>query len=439
MANLSCSKSTIHSEFFKPLFEALANTKGRRDCPVLDDSIWLEAGVRRCLELVQSGRDFLQYLADTHDTSIRVSTFFESLKSKRRGCLLDEVLNLVRGRMKRVMPDPFAGFKCLDDFDLYAGDGHFVGAACHDKAVPRKGAAPEAKAGTSRQATTKYATGHIYTLDLRTHAMSHLAVADQITRKKEHEMRALKRQTIASLRQGADKGRKALYVWDRAGIDFLQWYDWKSRSGIYFLSREKSNMKLHVLGENPFDAAAPENAGVQADQIMGTNCGVSVRRVTYVDPETGITYYYLTNLPTSIPPGVVALLFKSRWDIEKVFDEFKNKLGETKSWASSPVAKTNQARLLCLTHNLMTLMEQTIWQRDQVRNHAELKRRSTLRQTRSENLAKTGGGIIPHIQHAADRLSLRTVKFIRWLRNHLDLERAWDAAIARLSHIYEHP
>jgi hypothetical protein len=33
---------------------------------------------------------------------------------------------------------------------------------------------------------------------------------------------------------------------------------------------------------------------------------------------------------------------------------------ETKAWASSATAKTMQARMLCLTHYLMTLMEQTI-------------------------------------------------------------------------------
>jgi len=111
--------------------------------------------------------------------------------------------------------------------------------------------------------------------------MSHLTVADQITRKKEHEMRSLKRQNVDILRQGAAKGRKVLYI-------------------------------------------------------------------------------YLTNLPLSVEPGIVALLYKSRWDIEKVFDAFKNKFGETKSWASSATAKTNQARLICLTHNLMTLMEEDI-------------------------------------------------------------------------------
>ena len=50
--------------------------------------------------------------------------------------------------------------------------------------------------------------------------MNHLTVADQIERNKEHEMRALKRQTADTLRQGAAKGRKVLYIWDRAGIDF---------------------------------------------------------------------------------------------------------------------------------------------------------------------------------------------------------------------------
>ena len=64
------------------------------------------------------------------------------------------------------MPDPFADFKDLADFDLYAGDGHFIAAA------------------------TKYATGHLYALDLRSHSMTHLTVSDQVERNKEHDTRA---------------------------------------------------------------------------------------------------------------------------------------------------------------------------------------------------------------------------------------------------------
>ncbi len=162
------------------------------------------------------------------------------------------------------------------------------------------------------------------------------------------------------------------------------------------------------------------------DEIMGTCMGVSIRRVTYKDAETGIIYKYLTNLPASVPPGVIALLYKSRWDIEKVFDEFKNKLGETKSWASGEVAKTNHAMLLCLTHNLMTLMEELIRVRSGIKNKAELKRRKERRDIREKKQKDKGGEEqIAHLHHASQRLTQRTVKFIRWLKNHLDIERDW--------------
>jgi hypothetical protein len=99
------------------------------------------------------------------------------------------------------------------------------------------------------------------------------------------------------------------------------------------------------------------------DQIAGTTTGVTVRRVIYQDPETGIIYHYLTNLSASAPPGVVALLYKIRWDVEKVFDEFKNKL--------------------------MTLMEQTIEKCCGLRNEAEFKRREKRQAEKSTPLPAT--------------------------------------------------
>jgi hypothetical protein len=187
-------------------------------------------------------------------------------------------------------------------------------------------------------------------------------------------------------------------------------------------------MDLDVLGNHDFDAGDPVNHGVLADRIVGTSAGVSLRRVSYRDPQTGIIYHYLTNLPASVPPAVVALLYKVRWDVEKVFDEFKNKLVETKAWASSATAKTVQARLLCLTHNLMALMEQTIEKRSGIRNEAEFKRRE---QRRTAQPAPATS-----VDMLVGRLTQRTVKFVRWLKNHLDLERDWDDATARLAQIY---
>jgi Transposase DDE domain len=260
-------------------------------------------------------------------------------------------------------------------------------------------------------------------------------VSDQVERKKEHDMRALKRQDIDSLRQAAAKGRKVLYIWDRAAIDFQQWFKWKERS-IYFLSREKENMKLDIVGNHPFDRADPINHGVEADETVATSVGVTVRRVVYQNPETAITYVYLTNLAPSIPPGIVALLYKCRWDVEKVFDEFKNKLGETKSWASTPNAKTCQARLLCLTHNLMTLMEEQIFRETGIHNETEIKRKAQTLVSRDKDSKSKGCSGLTLLQKAIQRLTQRTVKFIRWLKNHLDSKRSWPQALARLAKIY---
>lgn len=388
------------------------------------------------MTLFQSGRDFLQDLADRHQIEILRTTFFESLKSKRRLVLLSEILAQVQVHMRRSLPDPFAAYKCLDDFDLYAGDGHFIAAASHDKAAPRK--RPLQEKTPSRMAAftaTKYATGHLYALCLRSHCVTHLTVSDQVERKKEHDMRALKRQDIDSLRQAAAKGRKVLYIWDRAAIDFQQWFKWKERS-IYFLSREKENMKLDIVGNHPFDRADPINHGVEADETVATSVGVTVRRVVYQNPETAITYVYLTNLAPSIPPGIVALLYKCRWDVEKVFDEFKNKLGETKSWASTPNAKTCQARLLCLTHNLMTLMEEQIFRETGIHNETEIKRKAQTLVSRDKDSKSKGCSGLTLLQKAIQRLTQRTVKFIRWLKNHLDSKRSWPQALARLAKIY---
>lgn len=433
------SNSTVRSAFFKPIFSFFSSAQHTRECPALDDSTWIEAGVRRCLGSYQSGRDFLQELAELHQTKILRSTFFESLKSKRRLKLLDEINNHVTRTISKTLQDALSHYTCLADYQIFAGDGHFIAAATHDPidtSTKSPTTAPEST--TTRTQPTKYATGHLYTLNLRTHALTHLCVADQIERKKEHEMRALKRQTAAQLRQGAAKGKKTIYVWDRAVIDFRQWSEWKHQAGIYIISRVKDNMKLEVIGQYSYDKKAAINYGIIADEIVSTSTGVSVRRITYTNPTDEITYQYLTNLSEKIPPGLIAKLYKARWDIEKVFDEMKNKLEETKAWASSATAKTIQARLLCLTHNLMLLMEQEIEQRSGVKNTAELERRRKRREKETEHANKENKPQPPGLLERTERLTQRALKFVRWLRNHLNFERDWDSAVTSLAEIYSH-
>jgi hypothetical protein len=42
----------------------------------------------------------------------------------------------------------------------------------------------------------------------------------------------------------------------------------------------------------------------------------------------------------------------------------------------------------------------------------------------------------PSLQQSIPQLTRRTVKFIRWLKNHLHSKLSWAHALARLSRIY---
>ena len=412
--------ATFRHRFFAPLLDLLPHAQCQRDCPELTDGQWLHLGVRRALEDPPSGRAFLQQLVCRGVEAPELSHFFETLKSARRLSLITELSHSLARSLPVLESD---GWKCVPElagFDLYAGDGHFHAAAAHD---PR-----DAEDGV------KYAVGHFYTLDLRSHALAHLSVADQIERKKEHDMRVLKRLSVETLRQGAAKGRKVMMVWDRAGIDFRQWHHWKHTGGLYFISREKENMKLEVIAEHTWDRADPRNQGVLADELVATSQGVSVRRVYYRCPLRGEEFSFLTS-EYSLPPGVIAHLYRLRWEIEKTFDELKNKLGETKAWASSPNAKTMQAHFLCMAHNLMILCEAQLEREHGVRNEAELARRAKRLEKEEARLAQQKVAL-PLLVRALQRLTVRSVKFIRWLRVQLFAQPHQPPNIAALRQLY---
>ena len=81
---------------------------------------------------------------------------------------------------------------------------------------------------------------------------------------------------------------------------------------------------------------------------------------------------------------VIVLLFKQRGDIEKVFDEVKNKMFERKS-------------------------------------------------ERFEEAKESGAGYVATMMQ---RFTVRSVKFVRWLRNFIYRETDWSDALVRLVKIY---
>ena len=101
---------------------------------------------------------------------------------------------------------------------------------------------------------------------------------------------------------------------------------------------------------------------------------------------------------------------RQRWGIEKVFDELKSKLGERKSWGSGATSKTCHAEFLCLAHNLMVLLEQQVVEAKGADNDPERERKAR----RKEEAEAAGGN---DVATALQRFTVRSLKFIRWLRN----------------------
>ncbi len=421
-AGLSAPEAPLAKRFFAPLLDALAACPAHRQCPDLPDRDWLVLGTLRAVHAVPSGRAFLQEIAVGLPNCPEVAQFFETLKSERRLALCEEAGRFLATFAAKTLPDRLANLPLLAEFDLYAGDGHVHAAAAHDPRSPKGSKDP---------------TGHLFALDLRQHRLFHLSVSDQQNRRKEHDMRALKRLEIDTLRLGARTGRKVLYVWDRAGIDFPQWHRWKHSSGIYFLSREKDNMALEVIGENAWDKADALNAGTLADELCAPSNGVLVRRVRWMEPVSGEEFAFLTNELT-LPPGLIAELYRRRWNIEKVFDLLKSKLGAKKAWATSANAKTMQAQFLCIAHNLLLLLETIVAAAGVSTPPAELRRRRQ-RLERQRKTAVAAGRKLPSLWEGCQRLTQLPFKFIRWLRSNLWEKAPWLDLIAALARSYAAP
>jgi hypothetical protein len=414
----TATPTTVSQQFLNPLLQLLPACRAARVCLTLPDEQWLPMALARVLHECKSGRAFLQEYGSRLPVCPEVGAFFESLKSKRRLRLAAELNEKLQRQLARRASGQRLTAPVLHDYEVYAGDGHWHGAAVHDPVVKN----------------VKDATGHFYGLNLRTHGVVHLTGADKDARRHEHDMRALKRLDLAALRQNAPAGKKVIWVWDKAGISFEQWHKWKSTAGIYFISCVKENMKLEVIGVRDFDTKDPINAGVVADQLVGTSQGVAVRRVTYEDPVTGERFQFITT-EYSLAPGWIAFLYRRRWDIEKVFDEFKNKLSETKSWATSATAKQLQAQLLCLTHNLLLLFEHDVLAPAGVKNQAEDRRRD-IRLAAAKKLVKKKSLTWPKLLDLLHRCTQHSVKFIRWLRANFFSPASCSQALASLRLLY---
>ena len=119
----------------------------------------------------------------------------------------------------------------------------------------------------------------------------------------------------------------SIYVMDRGYVDFGRLHA-IHRSGAFFVLRAKSNMRFYVIESHKVDTGS----GLRCDQIirLKTSKGKRdyperIRRIRYVDFETGKSLTFITN-HFDLPALTVAAVYKNRWQIELFFKWIKQNL-----------------------------------------------------------------------------------------------------------------
>ena len=406
---------TVNDAFLAPIAGIAEASKHAYPCPEISDPAWVRIGIQRVLEEVPSGRGFLQEHGPRFDLSLKASNYFTSLHSTRRAAMLQDVCDAVVRAVQASGVDRLGHLPELAKYVCFAVDMHWHKAGAHDE----------------RHEAKKVSVGHTFSLNMHDHSLRHLAAAEG---EHEHDMSVLERLKPKGLRQAVPKGKRVLLVYDRAGVDLAFWKRCRHENAVYFLSRTKSNMVFEWADERPWDPADNRNRGVLHDQWVVSREGHRLRLIEYRDPESGKEYQYLTNEP-DLSPGVLAELYRRRWELEKVFDQVKNKLGEKKAWASSLEARTVQSRFVALTSNLLLLYERRLEREHGVANEAEDRRREQ-RMSWAERAARMAGRAISRMLLRAREATQRSVKFIRWLRGALQRRLTEAAAVPILKELY---
>ncbi|VAW65670.1 hypothetical protein MNBD_GAMMA11-1871 [hydrothermal vent metagenome] len=148
------------------------------------------------------------------------------------------------------------------------------------------------------------------------------------------------------------KQKNALYVVDRAFIDFRYWdiRNWdirKKEVKATVISRMKKNFKYEVLKTRKISDTM-ENEGVLDDFEIAPKRSKQTWRLIRFKAPCGTIYEYLSN-DLTLEPGLIAFLYYRRWDEEKYFDAFKNDMASSKAWGKSSVSIEQQGMLGIVT------------------------------------------------------------------------------------------
>ena len=153
----------------------------------------------------------------------------------------------------------------------------------------------------------------------------------------------------------------AFYVMDRGYLDFARLYK-LHQTGAFFVTRAKRGMNARRM----YSTKTDRTTGVICDQTICLN-GFYVakdypehlRRIRFKDPESGKTLVFLTN-NTTLPPLIIAALYKSRWQVELFFKWIKQHLRIKRFLGTSENAVKTQIWCAVSTYVLIAIVKKEL-------------------------------------------------------------------------------
>ena len=153
----------------------------------------------------------------------------------------------------------------------------------------------------------------------------------------------------------------AFYVMDRGYIDFERLYRFTLESA-FFVVRAKTNVLLRRRYSHPVDPAT----GVRSDQtvVLASLESASVypdalRKVSYVDAETGKQFVFLTN-NFALPATTIAAIYKQRWQVELFFKWIKQHLRIKAFYGTSENAVKTQIWIAVSAYVLVAIVRKRL-------------------------------------------------------------------------------
>lgn len=371
----------------------------KRECPEFSDKDFIRLGLLRGIEPVDSGRHFLQINEEIHGSTCPHSTYYKALRSPRRMEMLKAIekqsYELHCENMILQGVDYLKQFPDLNDYTVYAADGHYVDHACH----------------TPKNSKGKvFAAGFIYATNLRNGLLKPLSTITNGTIK--HQEIPILRKYIEQENCEKDKSAKHLYVYDKAAIDYAWWNGQKYYQN-YMISVLKENSAAVYLEEIIFDKSADVNIGIKSYSTYESK-GIKFSVVKYSDPETDKQYSFITTLPESIEPGVIAMLYYKRWTVEKAFNNNKSNLKEKKAWSPNMNSLKSEMRFTSMAYNIMRVFEESSKVQHLEKIHPSEKKYTEALKNRDINAKQQNLSVNPlHFMKRISRICSFTIRTIQ--------------------------